>query len=97
VQVAAAVTPCRHDAGPTVLDEHKQIHARGSAADLGGDVGGTHQIPVPVKRAVRTAEPASLGLRDPLAAGGAGGGGATLIHQPHHHPRLLGLVAQRLQ
>jgi hypothetical protein len=52
MQVAAAVTPCRHAAGPTVLDERRQIRAGGSAANLGGDVGGTDQVPVPVEAAV---------------------------------------------
>jgi hypothetical protein len=41
VPVAASVTPCRHDAGATVLDERRHVHAQLSAASLGGDVGGT--------------------------------------------------------
>jgi hypothetical protein len=94
VEVAASVTPCRHDASPTVLDEHRQIRARGSAACFGGDVAGTHQIPVPLKPAVRTVELAALRLGDPSIAGRAGRGGAALVHQPHHYPGLLGLVAQ---
>jgi hypothetical protein len=96
MEVAASVTPCRHDAGPTVLDEHRQVGARGSAASLGGDVGGTDQIPVPLEPAVRAAEPAARGLGNPPVAGGAGGGGAPLIHQPHPDTRPLGLVAQGL-
>jgi hypothetical protein len=89
MQVAASVTPCRHDAGATVLDKHRQSNACGSAAGLGGDVGGTNQIPVPMERAVRTVEPATLRFRDSPPAGGAGGRGAALVHQPHHVPFVL--------
>jgi hypothetical protein len=96
VQVAASVTPCRHLAGPTVLNEHGQVCARWSAAGLGGDVVGADQIPVPLKRAVWAAEPTALGFWNPSLAGGTGGGGATLVHQPHHDPGLLGLVPQGL-
>jgi hypothetical protein len=42
VEVAASVTPSRHDAGPTMLDEHRHVGARVSAAGLGGDVVGTY-------------------------------------------------------
>jgi hypothetical protein len=42
MQVAAAVTSRRHHAGATVLDQHRHPDACGSAAGLGGDVGGTH-------------------------------------------------------
>jgi hypothetical protein len=97
VEVAAAVTPCRHDTGPTVLDEHSQTRARRSAASLGGDVVGTHQIPVPLEPAVRTAEPTALGLGDPPSAGRAGGGSSTLVHQPHQDSCPLGLVPQCLE
>ena len=97
VEVAASVTPCRQDAGPTVLDEHRHVRARRSAASLRGDVVGTDQIPVPLEGAMGTAEPPALGLGDPPPAGGTGGGGATLIHQPHHDPGLLSLVAQGLE
>jgi hypothetical protein len=97
IQMAASVTPCRHHAGPTVLDKHRQPCACGSAASLGGDIAGTDQIPVPLKPAVGTAESAALGLGDPPLAGGTGGGGTSLIHHPHHHPCPLGLVAQCLQ
>jgi hypothetical protein len=96
VEVAASVTPCRHDASPTVLDERRQIHARLSAAGLGGDVAGTHQIPVPLELAVRTAELAASWLGDAPAAGRAGRGSAALIYQPHHYARPLGLVPQGL-
>jgi len=96
MEVAAAVTPCRHDAGPTVLDEPRQRHARGSAASLGGDVVGTDQIPVPLEDAGWTAKLAAAGLWDPPPAGGAGGGGAPFIHQPHHDACLFGLVSQGL-
>jgi hypothetical protein len=55
VQVPTPVTSCRHDAGPTVLDERGQDRARGSAADLGGDVVGPDEISMPLKPAVRAA------------------------------------------
>jgi hypothetical protein len=57
VGVAAPVTPCRH-AGATVLDKRRQANACRSAAGLGGDVGSTDQIPVPLKPTAETAEPA---------------------------------------
>jgi hypothetical protein len=82
---------------PTVLDEHRHVRARRSAASLRGDVVGTDQIPVPLESAMGTAEPPAPGLGDPPPAGGTGGGGATLIHQPHHDPGLLSLVAQGLE
>jgi hypothetical protein len=97
VEMAASVTPCRPDADPTVLEEHRHVRARESAASLRGDVVGTDQIPVPLEGAMGTGEPPALGLGDPPPAAGAGGGGATLIHQPHHDPGLLGLVAQGLE
>jgi hypothetical protein len=97
VEVAASVTPCRHDTGPTVLDKRRQPDACGSAANLGSDVVGTDQITVPGELAVVAVELAAAGLGDPLLAGGAGGGGAPLVHQPHHDPGLLGLVAQGLE
>ena len=97
MQVAASVTPCRHHAGPTVLDKRRQPNAGGSAASLGGDVGGTDQIPMPEELAVRTTEPAARGLGDPPLAGGAGGGGGPLIYQPHHHPGQFGLVLEGLE
>src|SRR4029450_6089688 len=71
----APVTPCRQDAGPTVLDEHRHVRARRSAASLRGDVVGTDQIPVPLEGAMGTAEPPARGLGDPPPAGGTGGGG----------------------
>jgi len=95
--VAAPVTPCRHHAGSTVLDEHGRIRARAPAAMLDGDVLGTNQVPVPLKRAVRTVEPAALGLGHTLPAGRAGGRGAPLVHQPNLDAGLFGLVAQRLR
>jgi hypothetical protein len=49
VQVTASVTPRRHDAGATVLDERRHARARASAAGPGGDVGGTHKIAVPLR------------------------------------------------
>jgi hypothetical protein len=96
MQVAASVTPCQHDAGPTVLDERREANARGSAAGLGGDVAGTDQIPVPFEAAERTAKLSAPGLRYPPPAGRACGGAATLIHQPNDNACLLGLVPQRL-
>jgi hypothetical protein len=96
VEVAASVTPCRHDAGAAVLDEHGQRRAGGSAAGRGGDVGGSDHIPVALQSTAVAAEPATRGLGDPQAAGRAGGGGAALVHQPHHDAGHLGLVPQRL-
>jgi hypothetical protein len=58
VEVAAPITPCRHSASPTVLDERRHVHAHLSAAGLGGDVRGTYEITVPVELAVEAAEPA---------------------------------------
>jgi len=52
MQVAASVTPCRHNAGPTVLDERREPDARESATGLGGDVLGAHEIPVPLEPTV---------------------------------------------
>jgi len=97
VEVAASVTPCRHDAGPTVLDKRRQPGACGSAAGPGGDIGGTDQVPMPEERAVGAAEPAARGFRNPSLTGGAGGGGAPLIHQPHDDAGLLGLVLEGLE
>jgi hypothetical protein len=94
VEVAASVTPRRHPAGPTVLDEHRQPGARGSAAGLGGDVVGTDQIPVPLQSTAGAVESAARGLGNPLLAGRASGGGSPLIYQPHHHPHQFGLVPQ---
>jgi hypothetical protein len=95
VQVAAAVTSCRHDAGPAVLDQRGQLRAGGSAANLGGDVGGTDQVPVPAEGTGRAAESAPRWFRNPSAAGGAGGGGAALIHHTNLDAGAFGLVAQR--
>jgi hypothetical protein len=96
LQVAASITPCRHDAGPTVLDEHRHVNARVSAAGLGGDVAGTHQVPVPFEAAVWAAKPSGSGFRDPPTTGWACGGTATLVHQSNLDAYPLGLVAQRL-
>jgi hypothetical protein len=52
VELATPVTPCRHDADTTVLDDHRRTCARGSAAYPGGDVEGTHKVPVPLEPAV---------------------------------------------
>jgi hypothetical protein len=95
VQVASAVTPRRHRAGATVLDQHPGDAGHPTAMG-GGDVVGTHQIPMPHKVAVRTSEVAVVRLGDPLPAARAGGGAAPLIHQHHPDPRQLGLVPQRL-
>jgi hypothetical protein len=46
VQVTTPITPIRHDAGSTVLDERWITSALDPAAQ-GGDVGGTDQISVP--------------------------------------------------
>jgi hypothetical protein len=97
IQMAASVTPRRHDAGPTVLDERREANTHGSAASLGGDVLGAHKISVPLERAMRAAEPAALEFGNPLPAGPADGGSTALVDQPHYDPSLLGLVAQRLQ
>jgi hypothetical protein len=96
MQVAASITSRRHDAGPTVLDERRWFHAQDSTASPGGDVVGTHQIPMPVESAVCADEPATLGFGDALPADRAGGGGATLVHQVNPDAREFGLVAQRL-
>jgi hypothetical protein len=93
IQVTASITPRRHDAGPTMLDEHRHVGARMPAASLGGDVVGTHKVPVPLKPAVLTAEPAALWLRDPPPADRAGGGRAALIHQHNPNTRQFGLVS----
>jgi hypothetical protein len=90
--LAASVTPCRHDAGPTVLDEHGQDRTRGSATMLGGDVVGTYEIAVSLELAVRTEESAAIGLWDALSTGGAGRTGAALIHQSHDNAGSFGLV-----
>jgi hypothetical protein len=58
MQVAAAVTPGRHNTGPAVLDKHGETRACNSAASLGDDVGSTDEIAVPVEAAVLTAESA---------------------------------------
>jgi hypothetical protein len=92
VLVAAAVTSCRHDTGPAVLDEHRQGCTRGSAAVGGGDVCGTDQIPVPLELAMRTREAAAFGFRNLPSADWAGGGAAALVHHPHDHAGPLGLV-----
>src|SRR5688500_11130937 len=97
MQVAASVTPRRHDADPTVLDERREPNARRSAAGLGGDVGGTDQIPMPLQCTMRTVELAALRLGDPMAAGRASGGRATLIHQPHGDACPLGFVLEGLE
>jgi hypothetical protein len=94
MQVAASVTTYRQDAGPTVLDKHGQACACGSATGLGGDVGGTDQIPVPTELAGRTGELATCGLGNPPTACGAGRGGAPFVHQPHHDAGLLCLVQE---
>jgi hypothetical protein len=92
MEVAAPITPCRHHAGPTVLDERRQRRARFSAADHGGDVGGTDQIPVPLERAVGATEPAPRWLGNPPPAGWTGGRGTALVHDPQDNSRFCGLV-----
>ena len=96
VLVTAAVTSCRHDTGPAVLDGHTLSWARGSAAVSGGDVGGTDQVPVPGEVAVWTAEAAARWFGDPPPAGRAGGGCAAFVHHPHDEPSLFGLVPEGL-
>ena len=93
VEVTASVTPCRHNAGPTVLNEHRKACTRGPATVLGGDVVGTYEIAVPLELAVRTEEPAAIGIGDALSTGRAGGTGTALVHQPYVDADLLGLVA----
>jgi hypothetical protein len=95
--VAAPVTPCRHHTGPTVLHQHSNGRAGASAAMLGGDVVGTHKVPVPLEAAVRTTKPAALRFGDPSTADRAGRAAATLIHQPHPDAGPFGLVPQGLQ
>jgi hypothetical protein len=72
VEMAASVTPYRHAADATVLGEHWDARACGSAACLGGDVEGTDQVAVPLDLAVRAREPAVLGFGDSPPAGRAG-------------------------
>jgi hypothetical protein len=95
--VAATVTPSRHHTGPTVLHQHPNGCAGVSAASPGGDVAGTHQIPVALKGAVRTAKPAALRLRDAPVADRAGRAAAPLIHQPYSDACTFGLVPQGSQ
>jgi len=97
VQVAASVTPCRHDTGSTVLDERWHVRVRASAADFGGDVLGTDQVSMTLQLAVRAAEPPPFGLRSPLSAGRTCRGGAMFIDNSNLDPSSFGLVAQRLQ
>jgi hypothetical protein len=97
MEVAATVTPSRHDTGSAVLDERWEPNPRGSAAGLDGDVVGTHQITVPLESTVRAAELAARGLWSPLTAGRAGGGGVALIHEPNLDAHQFGLVPQRLE
>jgi hypothetical protein len=97
MEMAASVTPYRHAADATVLDEHGEARARGSAACLGGDVEGTDQVAVPLNLAVRARESAVLGFGDSPPAGRAGRRGPMLINQPHKDPLPLGLVAEDSQ
>lgn len=97
MEMATSVTPCRLNAGATVLDEHRQACARGSAVNFGGDVECTYQVSVPLNFAVRTRELAGAGFGDTLPAGWTGRGGTTLIHQSYEDPRLFGLIAEGLQ
>ena len=62
IQMTAAVTPGRHHPDPTVLDQRGERRAGMSAAELGSDVCGTHEITMPLESAVRTAEPAPAWL-----------------------------------
>jgi hypothetical protein len=94
VLVAAAVTSCRHHAGPAVLNGHTFYWARGSAAVVGGDVLGTDQIPVPGEVAVPTVEAAAGWFRDFPLAGRAGGGGAALVHHANLDAGAFGLVPE---
>jgi SAM-dependent methyltransferase len=97
VLVAASVTPCRHHTGPTVLHQQVRTHADASAAMLGGDVVGTHQIPVPLKPTVAAVKLASCRLWDSPAADRTGGGAPALVDQPHHDAGPFGLVLEGLQ
>ena len=96
MKLAATITSSRHDAGSTVLDERRKLDARGSAADLDGDVVGTNQITVPLESTVRAAELAARGLSNSVSASRTGRGGAALVHQPNMDTYPLGLVPQRL-
>jgi hypothetical protein len=97
VEMAASVTPYRHAADATVLDEHWDARARESAACLGGDVEGTDQVAMPLDLAVWAREPAVLGFGDSPPAGRAGRRGSMLINQPHKDSLSLGLVAEDSQ
>jgi hypothetical protein len=92
LEVAASVTPCRHDTGPTVLDEYRQGCTPGSATVLGGDVVGTYEIAVALELAVRTRELAISGFGDALSAGRARGRGPALVHQPDDDAGSFSLV-----
>ena len=96
MQVAAAVTSCRHDAGSAVLDQRGESCAGGSAAEGGGDVGSTDQVAVPLEGAGQAAESAARWFGDPSPAGWAGGRGTALVHPANVDASLFGLVAQRL-
>lgn len=95
MQVAATVTPCRHDADSTVLCLRRQRRADPSAG-FDGDVGCTYKIPVRLELAVWTAEPSGSWLRDPTPAGKTRRRGASLVHEPHLDSGELCLVAQGL-
>jgi hypothetical protein len=96
MELAATITSSRHDPCSTVLDERRKLDARGSAADLDGDVVGTNQITVPLESTVRAAELAARGLSNSVSASRTGRGGAALFHQPNMDAYPLGLVPQRL-
>jgi hypothetical protein len=94
ILVTTSITPCRHTAGPTVLDERGEDRARDSTADRCGDVVGADQIPMPLEVTVRAGEPASRRLRHPTPAGRTGRGAAALVDQPDADAGALGLVAK---
>ena len=96
IKVAAAVTSCRHDTGPAVLDARRERRAVGCAAVVGGDVSGTDQIPVPFELAVRTSEAASGWFGDLPPTGWAGGRGAALVHHANLDAGPFGRVPEGL-
>ena len=96
MQVATTVTPCRHNADSTVLDPRRQCCGASAARCHGGDVGCTHEIPMPLELAMGTAKASGAWLGDPTPTCHTRGGAASLVHKPHLDAGDFRLVAQRL-
>lgn len=95
-KVAATVTPCRHNADPTVLDMRRQYCAASAATCYGGDVGCSHEISMRLILAMGAAKPSGTWLGDPTPACDARGRGASLVHEPHLDAGDFRLVAEGL-